>query len=153
MFERYKTMDELNIDKDREFEVVKQDVPWWFLKGEIVTLVRDDGTGCPSFKNKDWMRRYISLHNLTYHTPYKEGDVVMVRDEEDDTWLERIFICKSTVTEEYKYVTRDVHNKTAIESWAQIKPVEKVVEELTIEQVEKELGRKIKIVNENKWEK
>lgn len=70
------------------------------------------------------------------------GEEVEVRDSETDSWEERIFVAKNPIDREF--IT--VNTGGAPHNWKFIRKIQKP-QEMTMEELEKELGRKIKIVN------
>ena len=64
-FEPNKTISELWIDTTRKFVVVNKD--WGFNKWDILTLIKDNWSIAPLFKNKDWSENYVYLYNLAYY--------------------------------------------------------------------------------------
>lgn len=147
-FPGYKTITELRIDTKRKFIVVV--ALGNFEVGDILTLVTDDDTPSPLFKNQGWKTSYMNLSNLEYY----EGKVPRwvyvdhysvesaLRDKETRLlifeWMESIrnkYVCQSKAW----YV---------FQTWnfiAEIPPEEERIK-MTLEEIEEALGKKIEII-------
>ena len=128
---------------------------WWTLKMDKFQLDEFIVDGFDSIWNiiygiHAWHPDWLELVD-----EFKEWEIVLVRDHNNGKWCERIYLCTMPWNAYYKYVC--VHDNSEEEyknweefdtsNWRQIKKIETKTEEMTMEQLEKELGRMIKIIN------
>jgi len=149
-FKKGKTITELWIDVTRKFEVIEDG--GFFYKWDIIELIKDDNTNCPKFKNQDCIISHIFLFRLAYvDNEIKRWDIVWVSDISqedadidfrDDTdryyiWKNRKWQFVAEHKDWYLFTCNYISNK---------KQEEITIEEMTLDEVCKELWRDIKII-------
>lgn len=129
--------------------------PWWTPQMDKFQLDEFTVDGFDSAWNIKHGIYYWYPDWLELVDEFKEWEVVLARDNDDeDDWEERIYLCTIPWNVNCKYVCVCSNDEEKYKNWEefdtinwdQIKKLETKPEEITIEQLEKELGRKIKII-------
>lgn len=154
-FEAGKTITELGIDTTRKFVVVNWEYP--FYEWDVLTLIDDDGSDSPEFRDQGWTFGYINLDRIAYYEEeLKEGDEVYASYVSEEEALEikikRILLRKCSDW----YVCVELRNQEDYKKWkvftteywkyAVPVPKEQPIKEYTIEQLQEKLGEEFKII-------
>ena len=147
-FEEGKNAKELGIDLTRKFVVIEEGGN--FKKGDILTVERDNDSDSPYFINKNGNREWTYWYRLAYAEKnwdnLEEGDV-LIDSAGDETCVLGIcgeVIFRSARNEFDKYWGGYTKKQLQKIGW-NIKDAVEETEELTMDEVCKELGRTIKI--------
>ena len=100
--------------------------------GKAIVLVRDDGAPITGLTTADNLTKYDKLILTDYEQellaeqekekcPFREGDMVLVRDRNDDRWRARIFACYHKELK-YKYECKDDKGNTDDDMYIQCLP-------------------------------
>ena len=100
--------------------------------GKAIVLVRDDGAPITGLTTADSLTKYDKLILTDYEQellaeqekekcPFKKGDMVLVRDLDDDRWRARIFDCYHKELK-YKYECKDDKGNTDDDMYIQCLP-------------------------------
>lgn len=101
--------------------------------GKAIVLVRDDGAPITGLTTADSLTKYDKLILTDYEQellaeqekkekcPFKKGDMVLVRDLDDDRWRARIFDCYRKELK-YKYECKDDKGNTDDDMYIQCLP-------------------------------
>lgn len=154
-FEEGKNANELQIDKDRKFIVVEW--VWYYRKWDILILTKDDNSSKPYFiRESDELELFYPWKFLSYYEEeeLKTGDEVLVRDNDYNEEFEKIFLFKKgryyyCIDKEEWEDDDDIYIDWVHWECARKKPTEEENKEMSVDEIEKELWYKIKIVN--KW--
>lgn len=169
-FEQNKNAKELGIDTTRKFVVLDANATHSsrVKDGDIVSLDRDDGSACPYFKNETTGEKHVCMSwgGLAYLEKTLEnlepGDVVVDKDGDkrmviDTSKNGKVYLLSAYWSEHHtpdqinssqKCFSR-AHTAHDLEQNAYTlftEPTPPEVQEMTVGEIEKALGKKIKVV-------